>query len=320
MSPTDRDENDAISRLMQAEALALGDGLRYLMSVGDRAPPMVVIYTGSFPFDPETELKNFERKQAEYEAAYHHTGEPLALFEALLHARAARQLTPDWLVEAVGGIIMRGRTGQTTERFRERMRHVRRFRCVRDLRQKGHIKDDALDLAVVALKATDAAGRPSTIEDSYDLVKRDLKRAERDNEYSLLVARSDPTVVPVDPTVIARIRGGDRSGNDQGGDRSGNDQSWAKFQNRLVIAESHWRLAMDPDTDQQHEGDAHLANDVLLGAKSIAEHITTLGFPVDELPTSREEVAVPQVRRFPDRLEAPAHPPRQEPHARPRCR
>jgi hypothetical protein len=39
---------------------------------------------------------------------------------------------------------------------------------------------------------------------------------------------------------------------------------------------------MNTDINQQHECDAHLADDVLLGAKSIAEHITSLGFPVDE--------------------------------------
>jgi hypothetical protein len=194
---------------------------------------MVAIYTGSFPFDPETELKNFQRKQAEYEAAYRHTGEPLALYEALLHARAAQQLTPDWLMEAVGTIIMRSRTDQTVERFKERMRHVQRYRCVRDLR-RGHTKHDALDLAFATLKATDAAGKWSTIEHSYDLVKRDLRRKGRESEYFLLVARSDPTVVPVSVTrrsdgvtvingVALQSSDGDRSGNDQGGDRSGND-------------------------------------------------------------------------------------------------
>jgi hypothetical protein len=161
---------------------------------------MVAIYTGSFPFDPETELKNFEREQAKFEAAYRRTGEPLALYEALLHATAAKQLTPRWLVEALGKIILQGRTDQTAERFRERMRHVQRYRCVRDLRQKGHIKDCALDLAVTALEATDAAGMRSTIEASYNKVSRDLKRAGRESEYFYLVARSDPTVVPVSVT------------------------------------------------------------------------------------------------------------------------
>jgi hypothetical protein len=198
---------------------------------------MVAIYTGSFPFDPETELRNFEREQAKFEAAYRRTGEPLALYETLLHATAAKQLTPRWLVEALGKVILQGRTDQTAERFRERMRHVQRYRCVRDLRQKGHIKDCALDLAVTALEGTDAAGARPTIEHSYDLVRRDLKRTEQESEYFYLVARADPAVVPVSVTrrsdgatvingvalqssgVIVRetIRGADRSGNDQGG-------------------------------------------------------------------------------------------------------
>jgi hypothetical protein len=37
------------------------------------------------------------------------------------------------------------------------------------------------------------------------------------------------------------------------------------------------------DTNQQHdEADERVADDVLLGAKSIAAHLTSLGFPVDE--------------------------------------
>src|SRR5215510_6956024 len=138
---------------------------------------MVAIYTGSFPFDPETELKNFQRKQAEYEAAYRRTGEPLALYEALLHTTAAGQMTRDWLVKAVGEIILRDRTDQIAERFRERMRHVQRYRCVRDLRSQGHNKDRALDLAVAALEAKSQGAARSTIEASYDRVNRDLRRA-----------------------------------------------------------------------------------------------------------------------------------------------
>ena len=97
---------------------------------------MAVIYSRSFPPDPETDLKNFQRKQAEYEAAWHATSDPLVLFEALLHATAAGQPAPDWLVTALGDTVMRGRTDQAAERFRERLRHVQRYRCVRDLRRK----------------------------------------------------------------------------------------------------------------------------------------------------------------------------------------
>ena len=33
--------------------------------------------------------------------------------------------------------------------------------------------------------------------------------------------------------------------------------------------------------NNQHEGDAHLAGDLLVGAKAIAKHISSLGVPVD---------------------------------------
>jgi hypothetical protein len=39
---------------------------------------------------------------------------------------------------------------------------------------------------------------------------------------------------------------------------------------------------MDTGIDQQHESDAHLANDFVHGAKSLAECLTSLGFPVSE--------------------------------------
>ena len=35
---------------------------------------MVVTYVGTCPYDPELELKNFQRKQAEYEAAWRAPG------------------------------------------------------------------------------------------------------------------------------------------------------------------------------------------------------------------------------------------------------
>jgi hypothetical protein len=165
---------------------------------------MVVVYVGS-PWDPETELKNFQRKQAEYKAAYRRTDDPFVMYEALRHAKAAGQLTPDWLMEAMRDFIMRGRRDQMAERFRERMRHVQRYRCVRDLRPQCRNKDDALDRAVEALEARDEAAARSTIRDSYDMVDRDLRRKGRESEYFYLVARSDPTVVPVHPEVARAL-------------------------------------------------------------------------------------------------------------------
>jgi len=164
---------------------------------------MVVTHVGSFPPDPEADLKNFQRKQAEYKAAYHHTKEPFALYEALLNADAYLQFPADlnWLVEAVGECIMKGRTDEVAERFKERMRHVQRYRCVRDLRQKGLAWGRALDSAVTKLEAP-----RSTIEKSYMRVKRDLELAGHESEYFFLVARSDPTVVPV---CVSRTKSGE---------------------------------------------------------------------------------------------------------------
>jgi len=154
-----------------------------------------------------TDLKNFQRKQAEYEAAYRRTGEPLVLYEALLNARSYLQLPAElnWLVTAVGDNTMRGRSDKMAERFRERMRHVQRYRCVRDLRQKGHKKEDALDLAVAALETTDAKALRPTIATSYDRVRRNLKQKGCESEYFYLVARSDPTKVPVHPEILQNI-------------------------------------------------------------------------------------------------------------------
>ena len=47
---------------------------------------MPVNFVWSCPPDPETDLKNFQREQAKYESAYRRTGDPLALFEAILNA------------------------------------------------------------------------------------------------------------------------------------------------------------------------------------------------------------------------------------------
>ena len=169
---------------------------------------MVVTYVGSFPFDPETELKNFRRKQAEYEAAYRATKEPRVLHEALLNACAYLRFPPelDWLVRAIGERSMKGITDQIARRVQGRMRRVQRYRCVRDLRQKGYTWDDALNLAVAKLAATDDPAERSTIEKSYIKVKSDLEQKGPESEYFLLVAQSDPTVVPV---IVSQTQSGE---------------------------------------------------------------------------------------------------------------
>jgi len=168
---------------------------------------MVVTYVGSFPPDPKADAENFQRKQTEYEAAYRLTKEPFALYEALLNADAYLQFPAElnWLVEAMGELVMRARTDDTAKRFRERMQHVQRYRRVRDLRLQGHTKNRALELAAAELEAADQAIMQKTIENSYDRVNRELKRAGQKSEFFWLVARSDPTKVPV---LVTQLAGG----------------------------------------------------------------------------------------------------------------
>jgi len=159
---------------------------------------MTIIHVRNHELSPEAELKEFQSKQADYEAAYRRTSEPLALHEAIMHVRAARQTPPDWLVTALGDIVMRGRTDQAVERFKERMRHVRRYRCVRELR-RSHTKERALDLAVEQLAASGEAAARATIDGSYNMVSRDLKRSGRNSEYYYLNTRCEPTIVVCAP-------------------------------------------------------------------------------------------------------------------------
>ena len=183
--------------------------LRPLEKIGrnsTRDISMVAVYVGTCPYDRKLELENFKHQQAVFEAAWRLTSDPQVLRDALLHAQAAGQhlrahLTPDWLVEASGNTLMRGRTGkrrrtgQTSKRLRERMHDVRTLSLRPDLLRKGHTMDDALDLAATVLKGRGNAR--DTIKDVYDKVKRDLDRKKHESEYFLLVARADPTVIPV---------------------------------------------------------------------------------------------------------------------------
>jgi hypothetical protein len=176
---------------------------------------MAVFYARSFPFDPKKELENFRCKQANYEAEWRYTGDPAAIREALLNAHAAGQLPSElnWLVTAVGGIIMKGRA----ELLKGRLRRFERYLCVERLRRcngKDLIsKKLALDRAAETLSPT----ARSTIEDDYNLVSRDLKKKGPKSEYTFLAARSKPMGVPVlitrGPNGEVIINGGMRSRN-----------------------------------------------------------------------------------------------------------
>jgi hypothetical protein len=142
--------------------------------------------------------QEFLRKQAAFEAAYRRTGEPTVLFDALAHAWWSRQTVPGWLVLPIGNALIEQRTDEMAERYRERMRHVRRYTCVRNLRRQGHTQDDALDFAVSFLEDEPARAARPTIEDSYNLVRRDLRRAGRESEFFYFVASYDDDRSPND--------------------------------------------------------------------------------------------------------------------------
>jgi hypothetical protein len=138
---------------------------------------------------PDAEQK-FRQEQAAYEAAYRCTGNPRVLVDAFLHAWGSRQTVVGWLVLPICDTLIRNQTDQEAERLRERMRHVRRYLCVRDLRWQGHTKDRALDRAEQMLAGETGMSR-SNIETSYDSVRKSLKRLGRESEYFCLVGKSD---------------------------------------------------------------------------------------------------------------------------------
>jgi hypothetical protein len=135
--------------------------------------------------------QDFLQEQAAYEAAYRRTGNPLTLVDAFLHAWGSRQTMPGWLILPMCDTLIRNQTDAEAERLRERMRHVRRYLCVRDLRQQGHTKDRALDRAEQMLAGEDIGMSRSNIEKSYDSVRKSLKQFGQQSEYFYLVGKSD---------------------------------------------------------------------------------------------------------------------------------
>jgi hypothetical protein len=163
------------------------------------APPEVTKRPTYTKLSPDEE-QAFHREQTEYEAAYRRTGEPLALWEALSHVYRSGQTVPDWLRTAFFEFVTTATANEKTERYRERLRHVGRYICVRDLREtvnkrtgKKHTKDGALDEAVLKLQGMPEGGvSRSTIEDSYDTVRRSLERDGHESEFFLFVGNDDP--------------------------------------------------------------------------------------------------------------------------------
>src|SRR5262249_60649313 len=93
---------------------------------------------------------------------------------------------------------MKNRTDGIAERFKERMRHVQRYRCVRDWRNRHpddsdvlYTKNQALELAAAELEAAGETTAQKTIDNRYDRVSRDLKRLGRKKEFCRFVSRTN---------------------------------------------------------------------------------------------------------------------------------
>src|SRR5262245_19033280 len=165
----------------------------------DDIPPEIIDRPAFTKLSPDDE-RAFLRVQAEWHAAYRRTGDPLALWEALSHVQRSGQTVPDWLRMAFFKIVIGATANRLAERYRERQRHVRRYICVRDLREtvnkhtgKKHTKDEALDQAVNDLQGTSNGGvSRSTIETSYDTVRRSPERSGRESEFFVHVGDDDP--------------------------------------------------------------------------------------------------------------------------------
>jgi hypothetical protein len=155
------------------------------------------------------EERDFLQKLAEYKAAYHQTGDPAPLWEALCHVEQSGQTVPRWLVTAFLPVTMRAMTKNELKRVRTRWWTVRRYECVRDLREtvneqtgKKYTKAEALDQAVMDLRAEGDKGAKrrrkldkgvsrDAVEDSYDKVRRDLERRGHESQYYFYVNRKD---------------------------------------------------------------------------------------------------------------------------------
>jgi len=160
----------------------------------DDIPPEVTARPAFRQLSPEEE-RAFLREQAQFEAAYRRTGEPLPLWEALCHIHRTAQVPPNWLKWALYDLVTKATTDAQAKRFRERALHVERYRRVRDLRAtvnkrtgKKYTKDEALDEAVLKLQGVER----DTIETSYWNVRRGLEREGSASEFFWLVDDDDP--------------------------------------------------------------------------------------------------------------------------------
>ena len=160
------------------------------------------------------EERTFLQELAKYEAAYRQTGDPFLLWKALDHVELYGQTVPYWLTKAFFGVVHLAMTPDDMRRARERWWAVRRYECVRDLREtvdegtgEKYTKPAAIDQALIKLRAEGDKGvkrrgkldegvSRDAVEDSYDKVKKDLERRGRESQYYFFLG--DPSTTRVD--------------------------------------------------------------------------------------------------------------------------
>jgi hypothetical protein len=162
-------------------------------------PPEIANRPRYAKLTPDQE-RTFLQELAGYEASHRQTGDPLLLWTALRHVELSGQTVPHWLVVAFYRLVMRTMPAGEIRRADERSWTAQRYKCVRDLRRKGYTKARALDQAVIDLQSeADEVKRRGkrrgmsrdTIEDSYDKVRKDLKRHGRESPYYYFVGKEN---------------------------------------------------------------------------------------------------------------------------------
>jgi hypothetical protein len=167
----------------------------------------------------ETSQEQFTREQAEFEALYGKTPDPLVLAHALRNTRARGQSPLPWLVSAIGPLLEQQSDEAATDE-RRRLVHFVRWRVVVGLRRAGCAPEEALDLACDLLAGQRAAAARSTIRNSFWLVENDVKEKGTASKFKHLLnaqtqglgqagvmrAREPAELQPLDLRLEAAIR------------------------------------------------------------------------------------------------------------------
>jgi hypothetical protein len=132
--------------------------------------------------------KKWEKLRKSYEA-----GVDAALYDALELAHESLQVPPDWVFEAAleiignqlknGVSVGKGKTGNTTTKYKYAMKRFRRWHEVKQLHENGMTLEVAFHKAADNLSKTFAKGGYDTMKNSYYKVKKDLIKPKTADLY-----------------------------------------------------------------------------------------------------------------------------------------